>query len=295
MLATDSVGQKRTASDCCVREKTIPATAGVSGCRVRFNRQLHHDERSAIEKKAGKDKAEEERLTKAACLAVKCWAEFKPGSDEYNRNYVSQVEASQLQPEIDWVNRQKEAGLFNYTPGQKIGDAVKSDPVGVAKDVAKVTIGGVTAKTGAGLCTSGLGCALGGGGMVVFGLSDIVEGANGLYNRYNSINSPGVNPLRYEFNQAMPTWGNATYDGANLMFSILALKAPVPLKMGVTDGLNRPGSIFNVTVPRINNNTLIPFINQAAPYGTTQGILLFGIGSKGASVINDIRYSVDKK
>ncbi|HWX12556.1 MAG TPA: hypothetical protein VNZ04_11260, partial [Trinickia sp.] len=63
----------------------------------------------------------------------------------------------------------------------------------------------------------------------------------------------------------------------------------------VADGLNRPGSMFDVTVPRINNNTLIPFINQAAPYGTTQGILLFGVGSKGAAVINDIRHSGEQK
>jgi hypothetical protein len=55
-----------------------------------------------------------------------------------------------------------------------------------------------------------------------------------------------------------------------------ALYAPVPLKMRVSDGLSRPGSMFDVAVPRINNNTLIPFINQAAPYGTTQSILLLG-------------------
>ncbi|WP_153100239.1 hypothetical protein [Paraburkholderia hayleyella] len=295
MLATDSVGQKRVASDCCVREKTLPATAGVSGCRVRFNRQIHPEERSAIEKKAGKDKAEEERLTKAACLAVKCWAEFKPGSDEYNRNYVSQVEASQLQPEIDWVNRQKEAGLFNYTPGQKIGDAVKSDPVGVAKDTAKVVVGGITAKTGLGLCTTGLGCAAG-IPAAAFGVSDMTEGADGLYNRYNGINSSGVNPLRKGFNEALPAgWGNVAYDGLNFITSIGALYAPVPLKIGTADGLNRPNSIFDVTVPQFNNNKLIPFVNKALPYGTNQGILLFGVGAKGVTVINDIRHTGDQK
>jgi filamentous hemagglutinin len=79
---------------------------------------------------------------------VKCWAEYPVGSEEYNKNYVSQLEASRLQPEIDWVNRQKEAGLFNYTPLQKVGDAVRSDPVGVTKDALKVGVGFVTAKTG---------------------------------------------------------------------------------------------------------------------------------------------------
>ncbi|MEJ2769491.1 hypothetical protein [Mycetohabitans sp. B46] len=59
------------------------------------------------------------------------------------------------------MNQQKEAGLFKYTPSQKIGDAVKSDPRGVAKDAAKIVVGGVTAKTGLGFCTTGLGCAAG--------------------------------------------------------------------------------------------------------------------------------------
>jgi filamentous hemagglutinin len=130
--------------------------------------------------------------------------------------------------------------------------------------------------------------------MVAFGLSDATQGADGLYNRYNGISSPGVNPLRYGFQQLSPTWGNAVYDGANFIFAVGALRAQVPLKMGVADGLNRPASMFDVTVPRINNNTLIPFINQAAPYGTTQGILMFGVGSKGVTVINDIKKAGEK-
>jgi hypothetical protein len=46
-----------------------------------------------------------------------------------------------------------------------------------------------------------LGCALGGGGTVTFGLSDVTEGAEGLYNRYNGINASGLNSLRNCFNQ----------------------------------------------------------------------------------------------
>jgi len=271
------------------------ATAGnAAGTEGRYNRQLHPEEKKVIAEKAGSDKAEQEKLTKAACLAVKCWAEYPVGSDEYNKNYVGQLEASQLQPEIDWVNRQKEAGLFDYTAFQKVGDAVKSDPVGVTKDAAKVVVGGVTAKTGVGLCTTGLGCAVG-TWMTAFGLSDAIEGGSGLYNRYNGINLPGENPLRWGFNQLNPKWGDTAYDGLNLTASVLALRAQVPLKMGVADGLNRPNSMFGVTVPRINNATLFPFTNQALPYGTTQGILLYGVGSKGVTVINDVRGAGEKK
>ncbi|MGF6300846.1 MULTISPECIES: hypothetical protein [Paraburkholderia] len=131
--------------------------------------------------------------------------------------------------------------------------------------------------------------------MVAFDLSDMAEGVDGLYNRYNGISSPGTNPLRYGFKLVSPTWGNVAYDGANFVFSIAALNAPVPLKMGIADGLNRPSSMFDVTVPQICNNKLIPFVNQALPHGTNQGILLFGVGTKGVTVINDIRHAGDQK
>lgn len=126
--------------------------------------------------------------------------------------------------------------------------------------------------------------------------SDMAEGADGLYNRYNGISSPGTNPLRYGFNEVMPGgWGSVVYDGLNLATAIGALYAPVPLKMGVADGLNRPGSMFDVSVPRINNQTLNPLTKNPLPYGTTQGILIYGVGSKGATVINDIRQTGGQK
>lgn len=266
-----------------------------SGYNVdRFNRQLHPGEKKAISDKANGDKDEEKRLTRAACYAVKCWAEYPAGSDERNKNFVSEVEVASLTNELDWVNQQKSSGLFEYTALQKGGDAIKTDPVGVAKDITKMTLGGMTAKTGAALCTSGIGCAVG-GWMTTFGISEFVEGGSGLYNRYNGINAPGDNPLRWGFNQLSPQWGNAIYDGINFGMAVLALKAPVPLNMDVADGLNRPVSIFGVTVPRIDNVNLLPFIKQPWPYGTTQGFLLYGVGSKGAAVVNDVRDGGGKK
>ncbi|MCA7926841.1 hemagglutinin repeat-containing protein, partial [Burkholderia cenocepacia] len=260
-----------------------------SGYNVdRFNRQLHPDEKKAILDKANGDKDEEKRLTRAACYAVKCWAEYPVGSDDRNKNFVSEVEVASLTKELDWVNQRKSSGLFEYTFLQKSGDAIKSDPVGSAKDAAKIALGGMTAKTGAALCTSGIGCAVG-GWMTTFGLSEVVEGGSGLFNRYNGIGEPGGNPLRWGFNQLFPQWGSAVYDGINFGMAILALKAPVPLNVGVADGLNRPVSIFGATIPRINNVNLLPFIKQPWPYGTTQGFLLYGVGSKGATVVNDIR------
>ncbi|HHY6929142.1 TPA: hemagglutinin repeat-containing protein [Burkholderia ambifaria] len=261
-----------------------------SGYNVdRFNRQLHPDEKKAIQDKANGDKDEEKRLTRAACYAVKCWAEYPAGSDERTKNFVSEVEVASLTKELDWVNQQKSSGLFEYTFLQKSGDAIKNDPVGVAKDATKIALGGMTAKTGAALCTTGIGCVAG-GWMTTFGLSEVVEGGSGLYNRYNGINAPGDNPLRWGFNQVLPSgWGTVAYDGLNLGAAILTLRAPVPLNVGVADGLNRPVSMFGATVPKIDNVNLLPFIKQPWPYGTTQGFLLFGVGTKGFTLFNDVK------
>ncbi|MCL4661271.1 hypothetical protein L0Z16_18790 [Burkholderia multivorans] len=39
----------------------------------------------------------------------------------------------------------------------------------------------------------------------------------------------------------------------------------------------------------MNKNTLIPLINIAVPYGANQAISLFGVVSKGATVVEDVR------
>jgi filamentous hemagglutinin len=143
-------------------------------------------------------------------------------------------------------------------------------------------------------CGTGPGC-IAGGPMTVFGSSTMIEGGSGLYNAYNGSSTPGINPLRNGFNQIMPTWGNTVYDGLNLTASIIAMGVQVPLKVGVTDGINRTESIFGATVPRFNNATLNPLTKMSLPYGVTQGTLLYGAGSQGAAFINDIRKAGESK
>ncbi|WP_446903739.1 hypothetical protein [Burkholderia sp. YIM B11467] len=92
---------------------------------------MHSEEKKAIAEKAGKDKAEEEKLTRAACYAVTCWAEYPEESDERNRSFVSEAEIASSQPELHWVIKQKEAGLFEYMPMQKVGNALENDSVGI--------------------------------------------------------------------------------------------------------------------------------------------------------------------
>jgi len=51
------------------------------------NRQLHFDEKQRIAIKANGDKKLEERLTKAACYEVKCWAQFPEGTSLYKQRW----------------------------------------------------------------------------------------------------------------------------------------------------------------------------------------------------------------
>jgi filamentous hemagglutinin len=82
---------------------SLGATSGASGALNAdlYNRKLHPDEKAAIHKKANGNDAEEDRLRRAACYAVKCWAEFSPNSDEWLANYVSPEQAAQLGPEME--------------------------------------------------------------------------------------------------------------------------------------------------------------------------------------------------
>ncbi|WP_307844523.1 hemagglutinin repeat-containing protein [Ralstonia syzygii] len=108
------------------------AVGGGSGAATaanadRFNRQLNENEKKAIAEKAKGDKAEEKRLTDAACYRVQCWAEFSPNSPEYLAYHVSALDAKDLGPELKWVDSQTvPGGLFDYTPMQRVGDFVAS-------------------------------------------------------------------------------------------------------------------------------------------------------------------------
>lgn len=88
------------------------------------NRQLHQSEKDLIARKANENKVSAERLTKAACFKIKCWAQFPEGSPLYKQNYVSLTEAAGLTQEIAWVNQQKINGEFVHTPFQKLTDEI---------------------------------------------------------------------------------------------------------------------------------------------------------------------------
>jgi filamentous hemagglutinin len=253
-----------------------------------YNRQLHPEEKKAIADKANGDKAEEDRLTKAACYAVQCWAQYPVGSAEYNANFVSQVELIGLQPELDWVKAQQAGGQFAYSWGDDVWDAIQGTGVPIAKDGVKVAAGAMTVAGGITACSSVAGCALG-GPAAIFGGSEAIEGATGLYQFVIGNGPGGYNPVRDSLVNNLPAgWGNTVYDVGSLGSSLLSLGVRVPYNIGVTEGIDRTKSIFGVTASKWDNPMLNPFTKQPLPFYIGQGILTFGVGSKGITVINDI-------
>ncbi len=104
------------------------STAVMTGVNAAMNNRLmHFDEKERIRIAEGGDADKQERLTKAACIEIKCWAQFPEGSDLHKANDVSVAEISGLQAEWDWVKAQKNFGAFAYTPSQKFTDWVASN------------------------------------------------------------------------------------------------------------------------------------------------------------------------
>ncbi len=137
-------------------------TAVITGVNAAMNnRLLHYDEKERIRLAANGDADKQERLTKAACFEVKCWAQFPEGSDLYKANYVSVAQMGALQVEWDWVKGQKNFGSFAYTPTQQFTDWVASN-TGLASGTlnGKVLGGANTAKVcanGDTSCLTGIG------------------------------------------------------------------------------------------------------------------------------------------
>ena len=86
----------------------------------------------------------------------------------------------------------------------------------------------------------------------------------------------------------MPVWGNTAYDALNLGFTIGSLAVPVPRMIGASDGIDRAKSLFGSTTSGFNNVKMLPFSNLPYPYGVTQAVTIFGVGSQGVSVVGDV-------
>ncbi len=260
------------------------------------NRQLSQEEKIAIKRAAKGDKAKEDRLTKAACFAVKCWAEFPEGSFARDRSYVSILEVSD--EDFAWVkSQQSSTKLFNYPVLTAANDNIKSGG-GVRPLIGnglKAVGGYLTAATGNTICYTGAACLPIGLPLISFGSSEMTEGATGVYNQLTGTGSQGYNPIRNAFNTVSPVWGDTAYDGGYLLLSTLSLGARVPLNVGPSDGIKRSDSIFGFTTPKFYNRTTIPIVNKILPLNASQGAMVYGVGSKVPAIVEDVNKAKDSK
>ncbi len=256
------------------------------------NRLMTQVEKDRVKQLAQNTGLTEDRLARAACYEVKCWAQYPEGSAAREKAFVSIGEVIDLSKELAAIRTEKtSSGLFNYTMTQQDVDDFKSGPLPTIESAAKVVGGGLTAWTGGTICgaTSGAGCVIGGGSMIAFGTSEFTEGATGLYNQYQRAGSAGINPLRTAFNTVSPVWGDTVYDTGYLISSGVSLWATVPAKIGASDGINRASSMFGVTVQRWQNPVISPMTNEVIMTNNAlRPILLFGVGAKALAVEKDI-------
>ena len=129
----------------------------VAGYNVdRFNRMLDYDEKELIRAASNGDASMSDRLTKAGCYAVQCWAQFPEGSPLYKANFVSDEDARFLNKEISWVKDQQAQGYFQYGTVAKFTDSVAAT-TGISQYGRNGTINGAPADSTASVapCTAG--------------------------------------------------------------------------------------------------------------------------------------------
>lgn len=172
------------------------------------------------------------------------------------------------------------SGLVEYLFNCAMHECWKQGALGAVKAVG----GGLTVATGAAICTSLAGCALG-APMAAFGASDAWQGGGLVVDAVQGISSEGFNLIKTGFQLAMPEWGGAVYEGTSLGLNVGAIGAKVPLIVGASDGIERATSMFGVTVSRWDNaravlgNVVSQSVNRLMLTGSAIG-KVFGFGKE---------------
>jgi hypothetical protein len=149
----------------------------------------------------------------------------------------------------------------------------------------KATGGTLSAGTGVGLCSSGLGCVAG-APMAAIGTSDAVQGGTMMWDALHGKPSQGYNPLRDAAETMNSKWGGTAYDLASLAATAGSLPAKVPLVVDpALTGINTTRSLFGVTVPRIDNSTSI--LGNVLDSNVTKAILAGSVGKKAYDVYSN--------
>jgi hypothetical protein len=172
------------------------------------------------------------------------------------------------------------SGALQYLFNCVAHECWKQGALGAVKAVG----GGLTVATGAAICTTVAGCALG-APMAAFGASDAWQGGGMVIDAVQGISSEGFNLIKTGFQLAMPEWGGAAYEGTSLGFNVAAIGAKVPLIVGASDGIGRVNSMFGVAVSRWDNsrvmlgNVLSQSMNRLMLTGSAFG-KAFGFGKE---------------
>lgn len=251
-----------------------------------YNRQIHDIEVAAIDAEAAKGELKKENLEKAVCFTIKCWAQLDRGTKEYHDAYLSEADMVGLSNELEWADAQRDKGLFNYSFTDGVLDFGTRDLIPLGGSAAAVVGGGIGIASGTTLCGTMVGCVFG-GPMATFGAGNMVEGSTGAWNHFNN-DKGSYNPVKKVFSYIPGGYGPVIYSGADLALSFGAGFVKVPLKMGLADGLNRPKSIFGVTVRGVDNNFFVPIVGTPTPYGTAMTMYFKSLGDKGVTFYQEV-------
>jgi filamentous hemagglutinin len=116
----------------------------------------------------------------------------------------------------------------------------------------KLVGGGLSAATGIGICTTGLGCAAG-VPMAAIGASEAWQGGEMLWDATRGVASEGFNLIKSGFQKVNPEWGGIAYETTALTANLASLVVKVPLVVGASDGIERATSLFGAVATRWNN------------------------------------------
>ncbi|MEE5039093.1 filamentous hemagglutinin N-terminal domain-containing protein [Pseudomonas alliivorans] len=284
-MSSQIIGVLAAASSEDANADSMEKAAWVARNATLYNRQSHEDEEMAKSDEVKKGGFTKENLDKASCYVIKCWAQYDRASSEYRDNIIKESDVAGLGNELMWVEAQQEKGLFNYSFVDAAKDLATRDVIPLGAETGSVVTGGLSMASGYTLCGSGVGCVFG-APMAAFGAGNVVEGGTGIYNHFYG-GGNGYNPVKEAFSLLPGNLGGIAYSSADFALSLGAGLVKVPLKMGLTDGLNRPKSMFGVMVSGVDNNFFLPAVG-GTPYGTAMGMYFYTLAGKGNSVYKEV-------
>ncbi|MEE4686056.1 DUF4225 domain-containing protein [Pseudomonas alliivorans] len=284
-MTSQIIGVLAAASSEDANADSMEKAAWVARNAKLYNRQSREDEEMAKRDEVKKGGFTKENLNKVPCYVIKYWTLYDRASSEYRDNIIKESDVAGLGNELMWVEAQQEKGLFNYSFVDAARDLATHDVIPLGAETGSVVTGGLSMASGYTLCGSGVGCVFD-APMAAFGAGNVVEGGTGIYNYFYG-GGNGYNPVKEAFSLLPENLGGIAYSSADFALSLGAGLVKVSLKMGLTDGLNRPRSMFGVVVSGVDNNFFLPAVG-GTPHGTAMGMYYYTLAGKGNSIYKEV-------